>query len=227
MTSFLTSSSQKKLSAEELIKATNESLSVLLESDSSQKKNEVSLLLTRYLSDIKQALSTDNENITVEEDRLKDLSTLIQQENLLIKLINNLSSITFESKKDTTFIYGYLMKKDTASFSQHIINQIDIVRVLFEGYSQQDIALTCGCMLRESLKYIPIAEYLLYSSSFWKFFDIYLNLPNFDIASDAFNTLKELLTSLKVKSIVTEFFEKQYEMFLQKYEVSYLYSSRN
>lgn len=221
MTSFLNSIPKKRKSPEQIIKSTNQSLS-LLQADSfetPEAKNEVSAALSKYILEIKQVLCGDADHPTVEEDKVKEVSIFIQQENLIIKLIHNLSLISFESKKDTALIYNYLIKKDIESFSSHIIQQVDIIPVLFEAYSHADIALSCGSMLRESIKYEPIARYLLYSPLFWQFFDNYLHLPNFDIASDAFNTFKDLLTMPKIKSITTEFFEAQHEKFLQKYEV--------
>ena len=47
----------------------------------------------------------------------------------------------------------------------------------------------------------------------------YVHLPNFDVASDAFNTLKELLTTPKNKLISSDFLDKNYNHVISKYEV--------
>ncbi|ONL98289.1 Protein Mo25 [Zea mays] len=59
----------------------------------------------------------------------------------------------------------------------------------FNSYKNLDIALNCGNMLRECIKYPTLAKYILESGSFELFFE-YVELPNFDIASDALNTFK-------------------------------------
>jgi calcium binding protein 39 len=63
-------------------------------------------------------------------------------------------------------------------------------------------------MLRECIKYPTLAKYILESSSFELFFQ-YVELPNFDIASDALNTFKDLLT--KHEDAVSEFLSSHYE----------------
>jgi calcium binding protein 39 len=72
-------------------------------------------------------------------------------------------------------------------------------------------------IFRECIRHEALTKIILYtaqSSCFYRFF-IYLDLPTFDIASDAFATFKELLT--RHKAIVAEFLEKQYDVFFEKY----------
>ena len=56
-------------------------------------------------------------------------------------------------------------------------------------YDSPEVALTCGSMLRECIKHEPIARILLHSDNFWEFFK-YVEMPNFEIASDGFTTFK-------------------------------------
>ncbi len=57
------------------------------------------------------------------------------------------------------------------------------------GYEHQEIALTCGSMLRECVKFEALAKILLHSEHFYDFFK-YVEVSTFDIASDAFATFK-------------------------------------
>lgn len=57
-------------------------------------------------------------------------------------------------------------------------------------------------------------RYILESSSFELFFE-YVELPNFDIASDALNTFKDLLT--KHETVVAEFLGSHYDQFFELY----------
>lgn len=56
-------------------------------------------------------------------------------------------------------------------------------------YEQQEIALNCGTMMRECIRYEALTKILLYSENFYDFFK-YVEVSTFDIASDAFATFK-------------------------------------
>lgn len=56
-------------------------------------------------------------------------------------------------------------------------------------YEHQGVALHCGSMLRECARYEPLAKIMLHSEEFYNFFS-YVEVSNFDIASDAFATFK-------------------------------------
>lgn len=86
-------------------------------------------------------------------------------------------------------------------------------------YENQDIGLHCGMVLRECIRHESLTKIILYSGQsqyFYNFFT-YIDLPTFDVSSDAFATFKELLT--RHKSIVAEFLEKNYDTFFEKYTV--------
>jgi len=63
-------------------------------------------------------------------------------------------------------------------------------------------------MLRECIRHEALAKLILYSRTFFNFFQ-YVELATFDVASDAFSTFKELLT--KHKALSAEFLEKNYD----------------
>lgn len=56
-------------------------------------------------------------------------------------------------------------------------------------YKNHEIALNCGVMLRECIRYEPLARKVLKAEEFYNFFD-YVEMSTFDIASDAFTTFK-------------------------------------
>jgi hypothetical protein len=43
---------------------------------------------------------------------------------------------------------------------------------------------------RNVLDRLQVARHILFSESVWLFFDKYVHLPNFDVASDSFATLR-------------------------------------
>lgn len=65
----------------------------------------------------------------------------------------------------------------------------DTLLILTKGYETPEIANNCGSMLRDSIKYEPLASVILYDERFWKFFD-YVQGGSFDVSSDAFATFK-------------------------------------
>lgn len=70
-------------------------------------------------------------------------------------------------------------------------------------------------ILRDACRHEALAKVLLRSSEFYKLFD-YVQGTAFDISSDAFATLKDLLTRHKV--VVAEFLSANYETFFTHYE---------
>jgi calcium binding protein 39 len=83
-----------------------------------------------------------------------------------------------------------------------------ILSFLFDSYEEPDIALSCGAMLRECIRQDALAKIVLHSELFFNFFK-YVEISNFDTASDAFSTFKDLLTVQK--QLAAEFLEKNYE----------------
>ncbi|KAH9745149.1 putative MO25-like protein [Citrus sinensis] len=92
----------------------------------------------------------------------------------------------------------------------------------FISYEDGDVALTYGAIARECIRHQSVARYVLESEHMKKFFS-FLQIPNFDIASDAQATFKELLT--RHKSTVAEFLSKNYDWFFQEYNSQLLESS--
>ncbi|KAL9384690.1 hypothetical protein Peur_021700 [Populus x canadensis] len=98
--------------------------------------------------------------------------------------------------------------------SEYLENNLDLMDVLLPGYEDGDIALTYGAISRECIRHQIVASYVLGSEYMKKFFT-YIQIPNFEIASDAQSTFKELLT--RHRSTVAEFLSANYDWFFQGY----------
>ncbi|KAM3707496.1 hypothetical protein ACJW31_02G029300 [Castanea mollissima] len=83
------------------------------------------------------------------------------------------------------------------------------------SYDSKEIALNCGNMLRDCIQFPSLAKYILESASFELFFK-FVELPTFDVASDAFSTFKDLLT--KHDTMVSEYLTARYDEFFNLYE---------
>eukprot|EP00298_Acanthocystis_sp_HF-20_P028207 c6802_g1_i1.p1 GENE.c6802_g1_i1~~c6802_g1_i1.p1 ORF type:complete len:234 (+),score=89.56 c6802_g1_i1:65-766(+) len=108
----------------------------------------------------------------------------------------------------------------------YVLNHPDLLPMLVKGYESLEIALMTGSMLRECLKHESLTKSLLYSNDFNLFF-VYVELPTFDVASDAFASFREMLT--KHKTICAEFLNSQYDSVFESYTKllnSYNYATR-
>jgi len=151
------------------------------------------------------------------QDGAVALANEIYSSDLLPLLLQFLSKFDFEAKKDAVSIFNNLLRRQVGSRSptvEYICRNTTILDILVQGYDNVDVALNCGAMLRDCTRHETLTKIVMNSPDFWKFFK-YVEGNNFDIASDAFSTLKELLT--KHKGIVAEFLEKNYDEFFQYY----------
>ena len=84
-------------------------------------------------------------------------------------------------------------------FSEPRVLLLEVV-LLFDAivlrYEHQEVALNCGTMLRECIRYEALAKILLHSDHFYDFFK-YVEVSTIDIASDAFATFKVSCFTIK------------------------------
>jgi calcium binding protein 39 len=135
------------------------------------------------------------------------------------QLIQNIERIPFEGRKDAALIFNNLMRKNVAGFSTYILDNFQLVTTLIEGYMNPYSALSCGSMVRECVRHDSLASAILYSDDIWAFFEVYVHLPNFEVASDAFNSLRDLLTTSRNKTIAAKFLETNYDNVFHHYDL--------
>ncbi|KAI3975717.1 hypothetical protein MKX01_023143 [Papaver californicum] len=166
---------------------------------------------------VKQALSGDGE-VEPNPDNVSQIAVEICKEDVLGLFIHKLSILGWEARKDLAHCWCILLRQMVGSSYccvEYIENHLELLDFLVVCYDNKDIALNCGSMLRECIKFPTLAKYILDSTSFELFFK-YVELPNFDVASDAFATFKELLT--KHETAVSEYLTGHYEEFFELYE---------
>ncbi|XP_056697273.1 putative MO25-like protein At5g47540 isoform X2 [Spinacia oleracea] len=165
--------------------------------------------LGKYFADIKFTLYGTSEAEPVPE-ACAQVTQEFFQENTFRLLIICLSKLDLEARKDATQVVANLQRQQVHSrliACEYLENNIDLIDVLVSGYEDHRLALHYGNMLRECIRHQTIAKYALETHLF-KFFD-YIQLPDFEISSDAAATFKELLT--RHKSTVSEFLSKNYD----------------
>jgi len=171
---------------------------------------------TRAVVGMKITLCGDAEHETNQEN-IVALANEVYSNDLLLSLLTNMVKFDFEAKKDISMIFNNLLRRQVGSRSptvEYICRNTSILDTLCIGYENPDIALNCGTMLRDCSRHESLTKLILYTPNVWKFFK-HVEMSNFDLASDAFNTFKELLT--KHKPLVAEFLEKNYDQFFESY----------
>ncbi|KAK2175718.1 hypothetical protein NP493_712g00026 [Ridgeia piscesae] len=159
---------------------------------------------------------------TPDQDPQSEVMAQLAQEvynnNILLLLVQTLHRIDFEGKKDVAQIFNNLLRRQIGTRMptvEYICTNSDILFTLLKGYEHQDIALTCGMMLRECCRHEELARIVLHSDKFYNFFT-YVEMSTFDIASDAFSTFKELLTRHKI--LCADFLEANYDSVFDHYQ---------
>lgn len=129
-------------------------------------------------------------------DQVMQLTVEICKEDVLSLFIHKLPILGWEARKDLVHCWCILLRQregSTYCCVQYIENHFELLDFLVVCYDNKEIALNCGNMLRECIKFPTLAKYILESTSFELFYK-YVELPNFDVASDAFATFKVRLT---------------------------------
>ena len=94
-------------------------------------------------------------------------------------------------------VFSILVSKDYKKFAtEYLLTEEgkQIMATLLDGYKDSQIALNCGIMLRECIRQRCLHEFLLDSPALIKpLFTEYALSPTFEVCSDAFSTIKDLL----------------------------------
>ncbi|XP_065617052.1 uncharacterized protein LOC112033796 isoform X1 [Quercus suber] len=155
-------------------------------------------------------LSGDGEN-EPNADQVTQLAQEICKEDVISLLVHKLPILGWETRKDLVHCWSILLKQKVGSTYcclQYIENHLELLDFLVVCYDSKEIALNCGNMLRDCIKFPSLAKYILESASFELFFK-FVELPTFDVASDAFSTFKDLLT--KHDTMVSEYLTAHYD----------------
>ncbi|KAJ6401421.1 hypothetical protein OIU84_016769 [Salix udensis] len=139
-------------------------------------------------------------------------------------LVACLPKLDLGARQNATHVIANLQRQRVGGrliASEYLENNLDLMDILLPGYEDGDIALTYGAISRECIRHQIVARYVMGSEYMKKCFT-YIQIPNFDIASDAQATFKELLT--RHKSTVAEFISANYDWFFQGYNSQLLQS---
>ncbi|XP_011680492.2 calcium-binding protein 39 [Strongylocentrotus purpuratus] len=201
----------------ELISSVKTNVALLTDAKTSEKKSEKATEeIGKTLSQVKNSLYGVDGQEPQAEVVSQIASGLCEH---LHNLIHCMPKLEFEAKKDLVQIFNNILRRQFGARSptvDHISANPLILESLVLGYESPDFALNCGLILRECIRYEPLAKIILNANYFYKFFT-YVEMSTFDVASDAFSSFKELLT--KHKLVAADFLEKNYDSVFDKYKV--------
>ncbi|KAM1059529.1 hypothetical protein TB1_023578 [Malus domestica] len=189
-----------------------------------QKRKEKMEELTKAILEIRTVVYGDDDS-EPNKDTCAQLTREFFREDTFRLLIVCLSKLNLGDRQNATHVIANLQRQKVQSriiALEYLENNIDIMDILIKGYEDNsDIALSYGAITRECIRHQNIARYVLESDHVKEFF-YYIQTPNFDVASDAATTFKELMT--RHKSTVAEFLSKNYEWFFHEYNSQLLES---
>lgn len=173
-----------------------------------------------YLANFKRIVHADIDHHCDESsEALANLSYQLQQNNFFPRIFQYLSYFPLDIRKDFGFISTSLIRKNAGDIVTYFQQHGDIIETLLSALIRAETALFAGQILREASKYPYLAYQMFLSSHFWHFFEHYLHSTNFDIASESFALIKELLTSPHLREVQDGFFETNGDVFIVQYQV--------
>lgn len=75
----------------------------------------------------------------------------------------------YQARKDVGHIYNTLLRRSIGSrlpTVELIVNKPEIIFATLRGYADAEVALNTGMILKEMLRYEPLAKILLYSDQY-------------------------------------------------------------
>lgn len=140
----------------EVVKALKEAVNALERGDKKVEKAQEDV--SKNLVHIKNMLYGTAETEPQADIVVAQLAQELYNSNLLLLLVQNLSRIDFEGKKDVAQVFNNILRRQIGTRSptvEYICTKPEILFTLMSGYEHQDIALNCGTMLRECARYEP------------------------------------------------------------------------
>merc|ERR1712012_533695 len=150
------------------------------------------------------------------EEEYNKLGDEILSTDLLLQFVQNISKLDFEARKDVAAVFNFLLRRsDQNSAGEYMVSHPEMLNILVKGYSDVNVALQAGSILRECIRHKKLCTMLLETEdNFYPFFK-HVQRSNFDVASDAFATLKLMLT--KHRDLASKFLNENYDNVFERY----------
>jgi len=218
----------KKYNADELVEKIKKNLDILADNSTDEKAKEKARVDSqKYLERVRDLFQQSNQSGDTGNDQVAKLKkNLNENHGLIEKFIVLLPKVTFESKKFIQFTISYLVRKpmENNQMAKFLNERKDLIQILVKNYEKQasEIALNSGQILRDCIRHAALAKLVL--ENHYLSLVEFSNVSSFDIQSDAFSTLKDLLTTHK--QMVRDYVSNNYDSFIEIY-TSKLIQSEN
>ncbi|KAK2957121.1 putative Calcium-binding protein [Blattamonas nauphoetae] len=218
---------RKRINPVEVIKSFEQNLKKVNEKKDTRTVESALKEIKEQIAVLKTLLYGDPET-PVQPENVEIITKEVAETQIIAHMIHHLGLFDFETRKNCTLVFSALVHQAAPEnpVCQYLLSHTELVVDLLLGCSNPDLALQYGSMFRECLRILDIAKFVLYSPHFYKLFD-YNQLENFELASDAFLSLKDILT--RHKPLVAEFLQANHRPFFAKYKellVSQNYATR-
>lgn len=200
--------------------------------------DELCETLALRLKRVKILLYEDTTPGTEHTPVIENLKTsIISNPSLIPKLLRHLSSdfMPFESRKDIAAIFNNLIIRGSGdnndpstAFADFVFNNYDeVMQAIIDNYGlDPDVALLSGSMLRSSLKHQHLYKRLLSTDGpqpsaeryVYPLLDHLVNLQNFDVASDALASVREIF--ITDPNVASEYLERDYDNVISKFNTN-------
>ena len=149
---------------------------------------------------------------------------------LLGDLVTLVPKLFFETRKDAAAVFNGMVRHPIGNDNRlPLVDYLDenprhLLTILTASEMGEDApgnnaaSLTCGTMLRETARYEKLCRHILYSKEFMRMFD-YVQLPTFEIASDAAASFREILT--RHKALAAEYLESNFDSFFTAFNAMF------
>jgi calcium binding protein 39 len=152
-------------------------------------------------------------------ETLAEVGVELQSHDTLYLLLSCMDRIDFESTKYVVDLFCLLIHRQVGE-SRPMLNYLcknpRVLILILCGYEKSEHAIQYGTMLREAARHEELARLIIYSQDFYRLFK-YVQGTTFDVSSDAFQSLRDLLTRHKV--MVSKFLESNYVKFFEHYHL--------
>jgi len=129
-------------------------------------------------------------------------------------MIRVLPQLEFEAAKDCMRLFNQILKLGTLPVVDYIRSHKQILQMLLDGCGDAEVTLHSNNMLRSCTKHARLVE-LLFEAGFPTGLIKLAQHENFDISSDAFCSLRQLLTTCK--TVVAAYIADNHDMFFAAY----------
>lgn len=184
--------------------------------------------VNKYLHDMRVTILGDPDSDSgagsVNDEDSGRLTDELLVSDLLARLIELAVSRTleFESRKECSNIATYIFHHKPAQSIEFLTRHKTLRQFLQQHYSVEspslsypDIVLECGALLREAIHHKPVAELMIDQDHLIdKLFDL-VQLQQFDISSDAWQTFRLILT--ENKEVSARYLMSNFEEFVSKF----------